>query len=638
MPNYGPTGAIPDTRQAVSSARIIELVDSRRMDSIRYNSNLFNKLKSYYETYRGLWSGRLSQFRNQLTFPFTFAMIQSDVARKVQTSFGAYPIVAFEGYAPEDVARAKKNEVLISAQMRDADSVIRAVDLFLQADICGTGVARFGWKNITRKNRYRKMEPIAPGFSVPVLHEDEDAELFNGPVWEVVDRLDFWQQPGIKRIDDMAWVIHRYWADLDDLEENAEGPQPYFDKAAVRALRDAPLQGAAYGNFIERKVAFRNEFDYTARQNERFAKPIEIWEMHGLVPGEFTNDGVRNRCIAIGNGRVVLKNREGVMANGQKPFLAYAPMPDPYSFDGIGKAEIAYGPQKTIDRIGNQKLDAIDIVLDPMWAASEGALNNQSQNLFTRAGRVLLLNGPADESSLRALVPNTQGVQMAYTEMGQLHQFMQVGMGLNDIILGMQNSERETARGTLARQENALTRLGMESSLAEAGFIEPLANAFRHMDRLWLPLPQELKILGSMALTNPITGLPYPAESVMIDYDDLAPDYRARAVGASQMMGKSVKQQNFLALFQFMSANPVLMQMVNWANFARQAFELFDFKNVDELLVQNVPMVNQMAQQTGQSPMAVAGAVSQDLPQLDPAVLGQLVQAAQSGRMGALAA
>jgi len=632
-----PSGEIPLERQAVSAARIIELVDSRRQDSIRYNAGLFNKLKSYYDTYRGLWSGKINQFRNQLSIPFTFAMIQSDVARKVQTSFGAWPIVSFEGYAPEDVARAKKNEVLISAQMKDCDSIVRAVDFFLQADICGTGIARFGWKNISRKNKYRKMEQIAPGLSVPVVYE-EQAEIFNGPVWEAVDRLDFWQQPGIKRIDDMAWVIHRYWADLDDLEEDANSDNPYFDPRAVRALKETPLTGAGYREFIERRTAFRNEFDYIARQNERFAKPIEIWEMHGLVPSEFSTDGVRSRCIAIGNGRVVLKNREGAMANQQKPFLAYAPMPDPYSFDGIGKAEIAYGPQRTIDRIGNQKLDAVDLLIDPMYVASDSALNNQSQNLFTRAGRVILVSGPADESNIRALQPNMQGVQLAYSEMAQLHQFMQVGMGLNDIIMGMQTGERETARGTLARQENALTRLGMETALAEQGFIEPLANAFRRMDQLWLPLPQELKILGSMAFINPITGLPYPQDSVQIDHDDLAPDYRARAVGASQMMGKSVKQQNFLALFQFLNSNPVLMRMVNWASFARQAFELFDFKNVDELLVQTVPMINQLAQDTGQSPMAVAGMASQDLPQLSPEILGQMFQSQGPGSLPALSA
>ena len=91
------------------------------------------------------------------------------------------------------------------------------------------------------------------------------------------------------------------------------------------------------------------------------------------------------------------------------------------------------------------------------------------------------------------------------------------------------------------------------------------------------------------------------------------------------MAGRSARQQNLLGLLQMMSSNPALAQLVNWANFARQAFELFDFKNVDELLVQQVPMVNQIAQETGQSPEGVAQmASSQNLPQLDPALLAIL--------------
>jgi len=166
----------------------------------------------------------------------------------------------------------------------------------------------------------------------------------------------------------------------------------------------------------------------------------------------------------------------------------------------------------------------------------------------------------------------------------------------------------------------------MESRLAEEGFIEPLANAFRHMDQMWLSLPHETRILGSLATVNPNTGLPYEQQSAVIDYDDLQPDYRARAVGASQMMGRSVRQQNLVALLQMMSANPVLLQLVNWGNFARQAFDLFDFKNVNELLVTKVPMVNQLAMDNGLSPQAVAGAATTPLDQLSPDILGSLMQ------------
>lgn len=587
-----------------------------------YNATTFANTQKHYNTYRGIWGGRIAQFRNNITIPFTFAMIQSDVARKVQTSFGAWPIVSFEGYAPEDVARAKRNEVLVSAQMKDADSVMRAVDFFLQADICGTGVARWGWKNLTRMNRYRKYETIAPGITIPVMYEGK-AELFNGPTWEVVDRLDFWQQPARKRIADMTWVIHRYWDDWDNLMDDANGPYPYFDRNAVMRLRDYPLQGSQASEWVSRKVTFRNEYDYMARQKEQFAKPVEIWEMHGDVPDEFVTDGMRHRCIAIGNGKVVMKNREGPMPNQQKPFASYSPMSDPYSFDGVGKAEIAYGPQQTADRLNNQRLDAIDLLIDNQYVVSSSA-NINTQNLFSRSGRVILVDGPADETSIRALSPDMRGVQVGNEEIARLFQMMQLGTGETEAIMGQAGSSRETARGFLGRQENALTRLSLEARMAEEGFIEPLANAFRSLDRLLLPLPHEIKILGSLATINPVTGLPYPPENTRIDYEDLAPDYRARAVGASQMMGRSVRQQNMLGLLQMMSSNPALMQLVNWANFARQAFLLFDFTSVEELLVKQVPMVNQIAQDNGTSPQAVAGAASSPLEQMSPDVLSQL--------------
>ena len=152
----GKPGTTPQTR--VSSARVIELVDARRQHSLRYNQSVFSRLQGYYNTYRGIWQGRTAQFRNNITIPFTFAMIQSDVARKVQACFATWPVVSFEGYAPEDVPRAKRNEVLISAQMKDANSVLRGADFFLQADICGTAICRYGWKRLVRKNRLRRLE------------------------------------------------------------------------------------------------------------------------------------------------------------------------------------------------------------------------------------------------------------------------------------------------------------------------------------------------------------------------------------------------------------------------------------------------------------------------------------------------
>lgn len=619
MANAMPTGSRPS--RIVSDQRVIELVNENYQHSLRYHSAFYSSLASHYNGYR---SSQMKEVRgrNNIALPLIFSMIQRDVAQKVQGSLGVWPLVEFGGYAPEDEPSAKKNEVLISAQMKDNDSIRKGVDFFLTADLYGIAFARYGWKNITRKNRIRRREQVAPGFWVPVVHEYE-AEFYNGPNWENIDPLDIKLCPGYRRLEEMPWIIHEYWADWDDMMADVHGPYPYFEPGKVQQLKQYPMGADATASMNWRGGTYRNENDYMARLTEKFSKPIHIKERWGLVPDEFAPDGIRTRCIAIGNDRVVLLNREMPFWDQQKPFLSYAPMPDPSKIYGPGKVEVAIKLQNAANRLANQKLDVLDQIVDPRYVMSSSAGINKD-NLFSRAGQIILVDGAADDTNIRELTPNLQGFQATYTEIESLWQFMQVGGGINDILMGVQSGQRETARGVLTRQENTLTRLALEAKLAEEGFIEPLANAFRKMDQWWLPLPYEQKILGSLATVNPITGLPYP-QATTIDYDDMAPDYRARAIGASQMLGKSVRQQNFMGLLQMMSSNPVLLQMVNWANFARQAFELFDFKNVNDLLVPMVPQINQVAQQAGASPEQLEQNLMQPMTQLDPQIIGQLM-------------
>ncbi len=623
-----PTGSAP--RMQVTEERCIELVNENYQHSIRHHQKFYSSTAQWYNAYRSVQTDK-RQFRNNIAIPFIFAMVQSDVARKVQTSLGAWPIVTFSGYAPEDSDRAKKNEILVSAQMKDCDSISKGIDFFLTADLYGVGIARYGWKNITRKNRIRRMEEVAPGLSIPVIR-DVDSELFNGPNWEVLDPRDVKVQPGKKTVQDMAWIIHEYWADLDDLLEDSYGPFPYFRPDQVRRLAQFPM-GAESSEYMAGRIGTnRNEMDYLARRTEKFAKPVHIKERIGLVPDEFAVGGVRALTIAIGNDRVVLMNDVIPFWDQQKPFIAYSPMPDPESFYAPGKVEIAMKLQDAANRLANQKLDVLDHIVDPEYVVSSNAGINKD-NLFSRAGRIILVDGPADDTNIRPLQKDMAGFQATYPEINSLWQYMQLGGGINDIIMGLQPGDRETARGFLGRQENTLTRLSLEARLAEEQFIEPLANAFRKMDQWWLPVPYQQKILGSIATVNPVTGLPYPQTMEQIDYDDLVPDYRARAVGASQMIGRNVRQQNFLGLLQMMSSNPVMLQLVNWANFARQAFELFDFPNVNELLVTQVPMVNQLAQQGGMSPETVANGAT-NLEQLDPQIIGQLMGAQPNSPLG----
>jgi hypothetical protein len=141
----------------------------------------------------------------------------------------------------------------------------------------------------------------------------------------------------------------------------------------------------------------------------------------------------------------------------------------------------------------------------------------------------------------------------------------------------------------------------LEARLAEENFVEPLANMMVALNKQFLDVPHEVKILGTDATINPITGFPLPQEPITIDnMEDVNHDYRARAVGSTQMLGKQMQQNQLMTLMQIMGGNPVGMQMVNWTAFFRQVFDSFQLRNVDELLNPSPTQLNMMAAMQGQ--------------------------------------
>lgn len=580
--------------QYLGSDSIISMIRARRNAAINRYQNFYRRVARWYDLYRGVSTGRFAAFRNNIHIPFILSVIQSDVARKVQTSFGSWPVVEFSGYGPEDAAIARKNETLISAQMKDCESFRKAVDFFLCADMYGTAIARVGWKEQRQMMQWREMGPMGQEVT-----RKGNVLQFDGPDWDNIDILDFWLQPGKRRVPEAAWGIHRYYIDLDELAEQVN--LGMFDRSGFNELkRSGSMPTDQENEYRERTNVYRSFSEYTSRRTEAFAKPVEIWDMWGRVPVEFAPDGIVQRVITLANGKILLRNRPNPFWHGQLPFLAYSPMPDPHYFHGPGKIEVAEKMQFAANRFANQKMDAIDLVIDPMWLVNRGMVPD-TQNLFSRAGKIVGIDGPVTDDNIKSLAPDIRGLQVAYTEIAQLWQWIQQGTGIIEDTVqgGAPATSRQTLGEFRGRQENVMTRLMLEARLAEEGFIEPLANMFRRLNQQFLTVPHAVKILGTDAVTNPITGRPMPQEPMSINLDDVNMDYSARAIGATQLLGKQVKQQNMIMLLQAASAHPAAATLVNWDAFFRQIFKEFDFKNVNELVLERQSQVGQEMMQGG---------------------------------------
>lgn len=568
------------------------LVESRRKDSERDCGDFLKNLAGWYDDYRGIYRGEVASYRNNLGLPLAYSMVWAATAKQVQALFSTYPYVSFMPHAPEYNAQANKTSLLTSAQLKDARAFEKSVDFHSSAGIYGTAIWRVGWSYI---QRLRAVKQTILG---QVISRPQPVIEFNGPDLQVVDLLDFRIAPGFKRVQDAPWIMFRYYLDLDDLEEMDGGPFSTLKPGALAALKATGMPSDVRAEFEERQSHSRSVSDYQARRSTSFSKPVEIWEMIGTVPREFAPEGVRERVIAIANGRVVLRNDPSPF--WVKPAIAHSPTPDPHSFYGIGKVQAVSKMQMAANRILNQKLDLIDLTISPVFLGDANRMPD-TDSLFTEPGKVWLTDG--DPSNiLQPIIPNLSGLQAAYMELDSLWKYMQMAGAVGeDTVMGMPGGDRQTAFEFRGRQEQAMTRLALEAMLASSA-LEEVAEQFHYLNRELLPMPTQLRILGSLATTNPTTGLPLPPDTPIIEAGELDHNFRAKCFGPMTMLSRAAQRQDGMQLAQIFSANPVLLQALNWVGFARKMFSLFDGWDSNEMLVQQVPAINQLAMANNMSP------------------------------------
>lgn len=574
-----------------SDDRYANFVRTKRDYARKQRTADYERFKRYYQLWRGVLKQQDFSSRHNVMIPLLFSYLSQDVSKKLQTIFGVYPYVNFVGGGQNDQAIAKRNEALVSLQMDDANTFIKAFDLILSADLYGTAYGRIGWKHEERVFQwYDKVMDM----EVPMKDTVVD---FDGPNWENVDPVDIWYDPNVRDLNESPFVGHSWYEDYDILAEMARDPNSRFDASAIRELGKtdgAPPQDE-YEMFKARLEMSRNLVDYRTRAHEAFEKPVKIDEFWGLVPDELSIGGVRQVVITLANDKFILRARPNPFWFRKPPFFELTFMRDPSSSRGIGKIEVVAPLAAAVNRLVSQRMDVNDLFVYPMFAASTTAELDVKDNLYARPGRVFRVNGNVNESFV-PIIPNMTGVANNLQEVEMLSKYIQQGTGMiEDVSMGI-SGNRTTAREFMGRAELAATRSGLETVICEQSFLVPLANRFRELNRQFLSVPKAIQMIGVAAVVDPITGLPMPQEEAVINTQDINADYKARARGSMLTLNKSMKQQNMLAALQAIQANPLGIQMVNWANFFREFFQIFDLDPDKLLNVGVVPMLNQMAQ------------------------------------------
>lgn len=615
-------------KEKLRREQVLNLYNDRKSKAWDIYKFYFSKLLKRFAAYRGLYSGQFKGYRNVIWVPYIFTIVQADVARKIGALLGTWPYVEFMPLDADGGPQARRLSKLISMQADEAEIFDKLVDVLLCADLYGTGIVRDGWVEEVRKQRIRVGEPLLTGEVLEAVVE-RDYRVFDGPTFQNVDLPDFIPEPGKKRVSEMKWAMQNWTGDYEELLARAAAGE--FDEDAVKDISTLGGSGEdAQRMLYERSGLYSTPGDYKRRIETSYDKPVAMTDMIGWLPAELTPDGYEWRLLTVANDRVIVKDIPMPWLHGELPFYAVTPMADPHYFHGVGKAEVAEKLHYLACKYASQKADALDQAIDPAWLINK-LVNIDTENLITRAGRVTLVEGSVGEENIRPLMPDMRGLQMVYPELVQIFRHIQMATGMEEsTLMGMPGPARETARGFLGRQESALTRQVLEAKAIEKQLMEKMWVRWRKLNQQFLRVPKEMALIGSSYAYDQLTGLPMPSERALITMDDITKEYPCRAVGASMMLGRSIKQANAMGLMNVMGANPVLVQAINWISFGKFVFELFDMPNTNDFFVEKIPALNLLAAAGQMRPTELVNRLDQaGMGEMQPGGMGQLGQLGQ---------
>ncbi len=513
---------------------LINAVVERYTHSEQNRSERESKWEQMYNLYRMRTFPSRDETVSRIFIPEVYTVIETLLPRLIASFINtSKPYVTVLGRNAEDHEHAKAAEKLLQYQFECMEFPLKLVDFYKQALIYGTSIAKVIWDNV-------KDEPFV----------------------EVVDIRDIFVDPDAQDVDTARWIFHRSFVEREYLERHKD----------IYGLKDKDIDEISYA---------KGETIYRTDDNDEYDNRIE----DGIEILEYWTD---DRLITIANRTHLLRDIDNPFAHQKKPFVRVVHTPIPFEFYGMGAIEPIAGLQLELNTKRNQRLDNVNFVINRMWMAQRGAIDDERQ-LVSRPGGIIVVNDIAGVQPL----PTPDVTASSYEEEKLIKLDIQNVSGISDYIRGLPTSNRETATEIQIKTTQASNRFEFTFKLMAEMGIKRIAEMILLLDKQFLEEEKVIRVLKSDGVNfEPI----YP-EQLDKDYD-LIP-----AVDPIQLTKKETMEKASM-LFQAL----IQMPFANQYNISRKLVESLDF-HPQEMLID--PMQAQMQQQ--QMMMGMGG--GQQMPQ-----------------------
>ncbi len=519
----------------------------------RYESAVrdrFDAAEEIYDDWKLEPRQKKSAWQNDVCVPMIVEGEQTITPRLFTALFPTdAPIdVAAEGDAPVDQAVRIKG--MIKHHFRVSDVQGEAWPALQQNTLFGTGYleggswfVRRGWQiDKDTGTRYNTI-------------------LENRPDCKHVNFFEMYPHPAKMRMDDGLPLIRRRYADAEFLKRLQDNPG--FDTNSIKkALESKPI---LHGDEKRYNKLPRDEY--------------EILEYWGPWDSSYEKDNkvVTQRAvpfwILVVNRTVNLRGIANPYDHQIPPYCKTILFPDPKpSWFGVGIGQIGKSSQDRVNKIVNQRLDNVDLVLnrERIYNANDPEVN-EKKLAITEPGKI---HGASSTDAIR-WIDTPDVTRSAYQEEAVAKQDFREATGATAHLMPEAGSEHRTAMGIQMLQGAAGMRFRPVLRKMELDLIQALAQFYFSNLKQFMTADEWILITGKQGEVQPIKITP----------EQIQGQVQFIPTGVSEIMNKETQVAQLLRFKEVTMNDPT----INRTEINKRIAELFGFKDIEKLTVQQQP-------------------------------------------------
>jgi len=523
--------------------------------------------------------------------PAAWSFIETIVTRMLSKD----PIVAYKPREGGDKVQSSILTDMFSYWYDKADIYPRMVEWVKSALIYGTGIIKLDW--FTSEPRMVKSYVYDINGEAMVDEEgkyitDEYPVIdYDDPRVQNVNIYDFFVDPKATSIDDAKWVIHQYWVEIAELENQNKQAEQYgktiYSKAGLRKLKASKTSDSQYEQ--ERRKAA----GYNDNKGDNTVDRVKIWEMWE-----------NNRCVMIADESIVLRDEENYYWHGKKPFIRIVDSINIKDFYGKGEIEPIEKVVHAINTVQNQRITNVNRILSPMWKARNTVDDEELQ--FIDNG-IIHVNDLNDAEIIP--MPNVTGT--AVNEQNVLMETAQRALGVTDYVQGIQTAA-QTAKEVEVKTTQANARFAHKVKLFETMGLKKMGEIVYQLYQQFVTTSKVIRVVG-----------PNGERFVRVTAAELAGEYDVVPESESTLEADMSQEfTKFVNLFQLLqpymrktvldpiTGSPKETGYINEEEMVRELINKSGEKDPERFIDGGGNIQSQIATGQGQVPQAVGQAVS----------------------------